>query len=146
MKAIKLAVILLFNCVGGLLSYQWGYDSITKQYHISKHYNLIYYGLCYFYFILISILILSKIKRPSILVICGLPIGILISLIFMIIPQLIFNPYYLYSHYLIDDICIYLLISSRVTLNFIIYPAILLCCHYTILGIEKIYKKFVLKQ
>lgn len=140
MKAIKLAVILLFNCVGGLLSYQWCYRFIKKQYHTPEYYYLIYYGLCYFCFIFISIFILKKIKKTSKLAICGLLIGILISLIFMITPQLIHDPY-LYPRYLIDFIGFGLLISSWIMLNFIIYPAILLCCHYTILGIEKIYTK-----
>lgn len=145
MKIINLIVILLFNCVGGLLSYQWCYRFIKRQYHTPEYYYLMYYGLCYFCFILISIFILNKIKKPSGLVFCGLLIGILISLIFMIIPRLIRYPY-LYQRYLINSIGIDLLISAWITLNFIIYPAILLCCHYSIFWIEKIYKKFVLKQ
>ncbi|NUF27463.1 hypothetical protein GA0061081_10192 [Gilliamella bombicola] len=143
MKIIKLVVILLFNCVGGLLSYQWCYRFIKKQYNTPEYYYLIYYGLCYFCFILISIFILNKIKKSSGLVICGLLIGILISLIFMIIRQLIQDPY-LYQRYLINLIGIDLLISSWITLNFIIYPAILLCCHYSIFLIEKIYSKISL--
>jgi hypothetical protein len=145
MKIIKLIIILLFNCVGGLLSYQWCYRFIKRQYHTPEYYYLMYYGLCYFCFILISIFILNKIKKPSGLVFCGLLIGILISLIFIIIYQLIQDPY-LYQRYLINSIGIDLLISSWVTLNFIVYPAILLCCHYSIFWIEKIYKKCIFKQ
>lgn len=144
MKIISLVVILLFNCVGGLLSYQWCYQFIRKHSTPESHF-LILYCLCYFCFILISVFMLDKIKRPSGLIFCGIVIGVLINFISWIV-----RPFIMGDHNTlvldIDAIIAYLCISSGVTLNFIIYPAILLCCHYSIFWIEKIYKKCIFKQ
>lgn len=145
MKIINLVIIVLFNFIGAYLSYQWCYRMIIAKHRTPELYYLICYGLCYFCFILISIFLLNKIKRPMTLVIFGVPIGFIITLMspifFMLIMgddyNLIFN---------LDFIMGMLGITSMITLNFIIYPAILLCCHYSIGGIQKISSKLALKQ
>ncbi|MCO6557386.1 MAG: hypothetical protein J6577_09125 [Gilliamella sp.] len=145
MKIINLLIIVLFNFIGAYLSYQWCYRMIIAKHRTPELYYLICYGLCYFCFILISIFLLNKIKQPIVLVICAVPIGFIITLmspiLFMLIVEdtnkLIFN---------LNFIMEMLGVTSMITLNFIIYPAILLCCHYSIGGIQKISSKLTLKQ
>lgn len=145
MKLINLLIIILFNFIGAYLSYQWCYRMIIAKHRTPEFYYLICYGLCYFCFILISIFLLNKIKRPLGLVILGVPIGIIIPAMPPIVSilvmedtkKVIFN---------LDLIMGLLGITSAVTLNFIIYPAILLCCHYSIIGLQKLKSKIVLKQ
>ncbi|OCG14884.1 hypothetical protein A9G47_03160 [Gilliamella sp. WF3-4] len=76
---------------------------------------------------------------------CGVPIGILIILMSPIVFMLIVEETNK-SVFNLDFIMGFLGITSLVTLNFIIYPAILLCCHYSIGGIQKISSKLALKQ
>lgn len=134
MKVVNLLIILLFNFIGALLSYccyyQW--DPMEQRVPIT------YYGLCYFCFILFSIFILDKIKQPFALIILGVCIGILISFVFSIIGPLLFNPIAFLQIYnnIFYTIIIFLFISSLTTPNFIIYPAVLLCCHYSIIAIQ----------
>ncbi|MCX8588439.1 MULTISPECIES: hypothetical protein [unclassified Gilliamella] len=145
MKISNLVIIILFNFIGDYLSYQWCYRMIIAKHRTPELYYLICYGLCYFCFILISIFLLNKIKRPLGLVILGVPIGIIIPAMPPIVSilvmedtkKVIFN---------LDLIMGLLGITSAVTLNFIIYPAILLCCHYSIIGLQKVRSKLALKQ
>ncbi|OCG23015.1 hypothetical protein A9G11_06440 [Gilliamella sp. wkB108] len=145
MKKIKLLIILLFNFIGAYLSYEWCYRMIIAKHRTPELYYLICYGLCYFCFILISIFLLNKIKRAIDLVICGVPIGIIIPPMPLIVSilvmedtkKVVFN---------LDIIMGLLGITSAVTLNFIIYPTILLCCHYSIIAIQKVRSKMALKQ
>ena len=145
MKIINLVIIVLFNFIGAYLSYQWCYRMIIAKHRTPELYYLICYGLCYFCFILISIFLLNKIKRPIGLVICGVPIGFIITLMSPIFFMLIMGDDY-NSIFNLDFIMGMLGITSMITLNFIIYPAILLCCHYSIGGIQKISSKLALKQ
>lgn len=134
MKVVNLLIILLFNFIGALLSYCCYYQWDPMEQRVP----IIYYGLCYFCFILFSIFILDKIKQPFALIILGVCIGILISFVFSIIGPLLFNPIVLLHIHnnILLTIIIYLFISSLTTLNLIIFPAILLCCHYSISGIQ----------
>lgn len=145
MKIINSVIIVLFNFIGAYLSYQWCYRMIIAKHRTPELYYLICYGLCYFCFILISIFLLNKIKRPIDLVICGVPIGFIITLMSPIFFILIMGDDYK-SIFNLDFIMGMLGITSMITLNFIIYPAILLCCHYSIGGIQKISSKLALKQ
>ncbi|WP_411605199.1 hypothetical protein [Gilliamella sp. CG22] len=145
MKIINLVIIVLFNFIGAYLSYQWCYRMIIAKHRTPELYYLICYGLCYFCFILISIFLLNKIKRPMTLVIFGVPIGFIITLMSPIFFILIMEDDYK-SIFNLDFIMGMLGITSMITLNFIIYPAILLCCHYSIGGIQKISSKLALKQ
>ena len=138
MKTINLSIIVLFNFIGGLLSYQWCYRLFIRKYSTPESLYLIFYGVCYFSFILIAFFILNKVNRPVILLISGVLIAILISFISWIV-----NPFILFvnaDQYLEFDLYD-LFMSSLMTLNFIIYPVILLCCHYSFLWIEKTVKK-----
>ncbi|NUF48974.1 hypothetical protein [Gilliamella sp. ESL0250] len=145
MKIINLLIIILFNFIGAYLSYQWCYRMIIAKHRTPELYYLICYGLCYFCFILISIFLLNKIKQPMDLVICGVLIGIIITLLSPIVFMLVMEDINK-SVFNLDFIMGLLGITSLVTLNFIIYPAILLCCHYSIGGIQKISSKLALKQ
>jgi glucose-6-phosphate-specific signal transduction histidine kinase len=145
MKIINLLIIILFNFIGAYLSYQWCYRMIIAKHRTPELYYLICYGLCYFCFILISIFLLNKIKQPMDLVICGVLIGIIITLMSPIVFMLVMEDINK-SVFNLDFIMGFLGITSLVTLNFIIYPAILLCCHYSIGGIQKISSKLALKQ
>ena len=147
MKIINLVIIVLFNFIGAYLSYQWCYSIIIRKHHRlpPELYYLICYGLCYFCFILISIFLLNKIKRPMTLVIFGVPIGLIVTVMSPIFFILIMEDDYK-SIFNLEFIMGMLGITSMITLNFIIYPAILLCCHYSIGGIQKILSKIVLKQ
>ena len=145
MKIINLVIIVLFNFIGAYLSYEWCYPRIISRHKTPELYYLICYGLCYFCFILISIFLLNKIKRPLGLVILGVPIGIIIPAMPPIVPMLVMEDTDKLAFNL-DFIMGMLGITSMITLNFIIYPAILLCCHYSIGGIQKILSKIVLKQ
>lgn len=134
MKIINLFIILLFNLIGILLSlcyhYQWG--------SLEKGVPITYYCLLYFCFILISIFILNRIKQPVALIFLGVLVGILISFMSSIIGPLLFNPIAFLQIYnnIFYTIIIFLFISSLTTPNFIIYPAVLLCCHYSIIAIQ----------
>lgn len=145
MKIINLVIIILFNFIGAYLSYHWCYRMIIAKHRTPELYYLICYGLCYFCFILISIFLLNKIKRPIGLVIFGVPIGIIIPAMPPIVPMLVMEETNKFAFNL-DFIMGMLGITSMITLNFIIYPAILLCCHYSIGGIQKISSKIALKQ
>lgn len=145
MKIINSVIIVLFNFIGAYLSYQWCYRMIIAKHRTPELYYLICYGLCYFCFILISIFLLNKIKRPMTLVIFGVPIGIIIPAMPPIVPMLVMEDTNKFAFNL-DFIMGMLGITSMITLNFIIYPAILLCCHYSIGGIQKISSKLALKQ
>jgi hypothetical protein len=145
MKIINLLIIVLFNFIGAYLSYQWCYRMIIAKHRTPELYYLMCYGLCYFCFILISIFLLYKINRPMGLVMCGVPIGILITLMSPIVFMLVMDEANK-SVFNLDFIMGFLGITSLITLNFIIYPAILLCCHYSIGGIQKISSKLALKQ
>ncbi|MWP62813.1 hypothetical protein [Gilliamella sp. Pas-s25] len=145
MKIINLLIIVLFNFIGAYLSYQWCYRMIIAKYRTPELYYLMCYGLCYFCFILISIFLLNKIKQPMDLVICGVLIGIIITLMSPIVFMLVMEDINK-SVFNLDFIMGLLGITSLVTLNFIIYPAILLCCHYSIGGIQKISSKLALNQ
>lgn len=145
MKIINLVIIVLFNFIGAYLSYQWCYRMIIAKHRTPELYYLICYGLCYFCFILISIFLLNKIKRPMALVIFGVPIGIIIPAMPPIVQMLVMEDTNKFAFNL-DFIMGMLGITSMITLNFIIYPAILLCCHYSIGGIQKISSKLALKQ
>lgn len=79
------------------------------------------------------------------LVICGVLIGIIITLMSPIVFMLVMEDINK-SVFNLDFIMGLLGITSLVTLNFIIYPAILLCCHYSIGGIQKISSKLALNQ
>lgn len=79
------------------------------------------------------------------LVIFGVPIGLIITVMSPIFFILIMEDDYK-SIFNLEFIMGMLGITSMITLNFIIYPAILLCCHYSICGIQKILSKIVLKQ
>ena len=144
MKIINLLIILLFNLIGTLLSLCYNYQWIPRE----KGVPITYYGLLYFCFILISIFILNRIKQPFALIFLGVRVGILISFVFSIIGPLIFNPIaFLQIHNNIFlTIIIFLFLSSLTTLNFIIYPAVLLCCHYSIIAMQKLRNKIALKQ
>ena len=138
MKTINLFIIVLFNLIGGLLSYSWCYRLFIRKYSTPEWLYLIFYGMCYFSFILIAFFILNKVNRPVILLISGVLIAILISFISWIV-----NPFILFvnaDQYLEFDLYD-LFMPSLMTLNFIIYPVILLCCHYSFLWIEKTVKK-----
>ena len=138
MKTINLFIIVLFNFIGGLLSYSWCYRLFIRKYSTPEWLYLIFYGMCYFSFILIAFFILNKVNRPVILLISGVLIAILISFISWIV-----NPFILFvnaDQYLEFDLYD-LFMPSLMTLNFIIYPVILLCCHYSFLWIEKTVKK-----
>lgn len=145
MKIINSVIIVLFNFIGAYLSYRWCYRMIIAKHRTPELYYLICYGLCYFCFILISIFLLNKIKRPMTLVIFGVPIGIIIPAMPPIVPMLVMEDTNKFAFNL-DFIMGMLGITSMITLNFIIYPAILLCCHYSIGGIQKISSKLALKQ
>ena len=145
MKIINLLIILLFNLIGAYLSYEWCYRAIIAKHRTPELYYLICYGLCYFCFILISIFLLNKIKRPLGLVILGVPIGIIIPPMPLIVSILVMEDTDKLAFNL-DLIMGLLGITSAVTLNFIIYPAILLCCHYSIMGMQKLRSKIALKQ
>ena len=138
MKTINLFIIVLFNLIGGLLSYSWCYRLFIRKYSTPEWLYLIFYGMCYFSFILIAFFILNKVNRPVILLISGVLIAVLISFISWIV-----NPFILFvnaDQYLEFDLYD-LFMPSLMTLNFIIYPVILLCCHYSFLWIEKTVKK-----
>ncbi|OCF92789.1 hypothetical protein B6D12_12775 [Gilliamella apicola] len=138
MKTINLFIIVLFNLIGGLLSYSWCYRLFIRKYSTPEWLYLIFYEMCYFSFILIAFFILNKVNRPVILLISGVLIAILISFISWIV-----NPFILFvnaDQYLEFDLYD-LFMPSLMTLNFIIYPVILLCCHYSFLWIEKTVKK-----
>ena len=79
------------------------------------------------------------------LVIFGVPIGIIIPAMPPIVPMLVMEDTDKLAFNL-DLIMGLLGITSAVTLNFIIYPAILLCCHYSIMGMQKLRSKIALKQ
>ena len=145
MKIINSVIIVLFNFIGAYLSYRWCYRMIIAKHRTPELYYLICYGLCYFCFILISIFLLNKIKRPMTLVIFGVPIGLIITVMSSIFFILIMEDDYK-SIFNLEFIMGMLGITSMITLNFIIYPAILLCCHYSIGGIQKISSKLALKQ
>ncbi|MFQ0996856.1 hypothetical protein [Gilliamella sp. CG25] len=145
MKIINSVIIVLFNFIGAYLSYRWCYRMIIAKHRTPELYYLICYGLCHFCFILISIFLLNKIKRPMTLVIFGVPIGIIIPAMPPIVPMLVMEDTNKFAFNL-DFIMGMLGITSMITLNFIIYPAILLCCHYSIDGIQKISSKLALKQ
>ncbi len=148
MKTINIMIILIFNVIGAFISYQWCYSLIIRKHHRfppESHY-LIFYGLCYFCFFIISIVLLKKTKRPTGLVIYGVLIGVLINFILAVLYILIMSGGYDKSLFNIEFIMGVLCVTSLFTLNFIIYPAILLCCHYSIGGIQKILSKIVLKQ
>ena len=140
MKLINLLIIILFNFIGAYLSYQWCYRIIIAKHRTPELYYLIFYGFCYFCFILISIFLLNKIKRPLGLVILGVPIGIIIPAMPPIVPMLVMEDTDKLAFNL-DFIMGMLGITSMITLNFIIYPAILLCCHYSIIGLQKVRSK-----
>lgn len=145
MKLINLLIIILFNFIGAYLSYEWCYPRIISRHKTPELYYLICYGLCYFCFILISIFLLNKIKRSLGLVILGVPIGIIIPPMPPIVSILVMEDTDKLAFNL-DLIMGLLGITSAVTLNFIIYPAILLCCHYSIIGLQKLRSKIALKQ
>ena len=140
MKTINLFIIVLFNFIGGLLSYPWCYRLFIRKYGTPELNYLVFYGVCYFCLILISIWILNKIKKPFGLISIGAIIGIVITFIsWMITPFILGN--YQGSALNIEAFFGYLFITSLMTLNFIIYPVTLLCCHYSFLWIEKTVKK-----
>lgn len=145
MKIIKLLIILLFNFIGAYLSYEWCYRMIISKHRTPELYYLMCYGLCYFCFILISIFLLNKIKGVKDFVIFGVVIGIIITLMSPIVFMLIMVDANKWN-FSLDFIKGLLIISSAATLNFIIYPAILLCCHYSIIVIQKVRSKMALKQ
>ena len=138
MKTINLFIIVLFNFIGGLLSYSWCYRLFIRKYSTPEWLYLIFYGVCYFSFILIAFYILNKVNRPVILLVSGVLIAVLISFISWIV-----NPFILFvnAHQYLEFDLYDLLITSLMTLNFIIYPVILLSCHYSFLWIEKTVKK-----
>ena len=139
MKTINLSIIVLFNFIGGLLSYSWCYRLFIRKYSTPELYYLVFYGVCYFCLILISIWILNKIKKPFGLISIGAIIGIVITFISWIVAHFILGIY----QGLALNIKVffpYLFITSFISLNFIIYPVILLCCHYSFRCIEKIAK------
>lgn len=139
MKTINLFIIVLFNLIGGLLSYSWCYRLFIRKYSSPELNYLVFYGVCYFCLILISIWILNKIKKPFGLISIGAIIGIVITFIsWMVTPFILGN--YQGSAINIEAFFGYLLITSLMTLNFIIYPVILLCCHYSFRCIEKMAK------
>ena len=143
MKIINLLIILLFNLIGTLLSLCYHFQWVLR----GKGVPITYYGLLYFCFILISIFILNRIKQPFALIFLGVRVGILINFVLSIIGLLIFNPIALLQiHNNIFFTIIILFISSLATLNFIIYPAVLLCCHYSIIAMQKVRSKIALKQ
>ena len=140
MKTINLFIIVLFNFIGGLLSYSWCYRLFIRKYSTPELNYLVFYGVCYFCLILISIWILNKIKKPFGLISIGAIIGIVITFIsWMVTPFILGN--YQGSAINIEALFGYLFITSLMTLNFIIYPVILLGCHYSFLWIEKTVKK-----
>lgn len=142
MKTINIMIILIFNVIGAFISYQWCYSLIIKKHHRfpPELYYLIFYGFCYLCFFIISIYLLNKIKRPLGLVILGVPIGIIIPAMPPIVPMLVMEDTDKLAFNL-DFIMGMLGITSMITLNFIIYPAILLCCHYSIIGLQKVRSK-----
>ena len=134
MKTINLFIIVLFNFIGGLLSYLWCYRFFIRKYSTPAWQYLAFYGVCYFSFILISFFILNKVNRPVVLLISGVLIAVLTSFISWIVnPFILFVNTHLYLEFDVYD----LFMSSLMTLNFIIYPIVLLCCHYSFLYIEK---------
>lgn len=148
LKTINMMIILIFNVIGAFISYQWCYSLIIKKHHRfpPELYYLIFYGLCYLCFFIISIYLLNKIKRPIGLVIYGVLIGVLISFILAVLYILIMSGVYDKLLFSIEFIMGVLCVTSLFTLNFIIYPAILLCCHYSIIAIQKLKSKLALKQ
>ena len=141
MKTINLFIIVLFNFIGGLLSYLWCYRFFIRKYSTPAWQYLLFYGVCYFCLILISIWILNKIKKTFALISIGVITGTVITFISWIVTHFILG---IYERLGLNSKSFfpYLFITLLITLNFIIYPVILLCCRYSFLWIEKRVKRF----
>ena len=68
MKTINLSIIVLFNFIGGLLSYQWCYRLFIRKYSTPEWLYLLFLK-CYFRSILISFFIFNKVNLSSILLV-----------------------------------------------------------------------------
>ena len=141
MKTINLFIIVLFNFIGGLLSYLWCYRFFIRKYSTPAWQYLLFYGVCYFCLILISIWILNRIKKTFALISIGVITGTVITFISWMVTPFILG-FYKGATLNIEVFFIYLFITLLITLNFIIYPVILLCCRYSFLWIEKRVKRF----
>ena len=93
MKTINLFIIVLFNFIGGLLSYLWCYRFFIRKHGTPELYYLVFYGMCYFCLILISIWILNKIKKTFALISIGVITGIVITFISWIVTPFILGFY-----------------------------------------------------